>query len=109
MARGNSSFRQMANNKADQTKHENVGLRSCYAPYFSHSSSIFIWDLRTAGVIRRKKHAFLERWLSGLRQRLEKAAMRPTASEVRILPLSAPTERFRPPFSLRISRRTCLV
>ena len=31
---------------------------------------------------------FLERWLSGLRQQPAKVAMRATASEVRILPLS---------------------
>jgi hypothetical protein len=31
---------------------------------------------------------FLERWLSGLRQQSAKVAMRATASEVRILPLS---------------------
>ncbi len=31
---------------------------------------------------------FWERWLSGLRQQPERVAMRETASEVRILPLS---------------------
>ncbi len=35
------------------------------------------------------RQRFEERWLSGLRQQPEKAAMRETASEVRILPLSA--------------------
>ncbi len=63
--------------KADQKKHENAGIRSSYASHFPYCSPTSIRCLCANSVIVWKAtNGSLERWLSGLRQRLVRVAMR---------------------------------
>src|SRR6266516_7317292 len=77
MARRDFSFRQMADYEPDQKKHENAGIQSSYASHFPYCSPTSIRCLCANSVIVWKAtNGSLERWLSGLRQRLVRVAMR---------------------------------
>jgi hypothetical protein len=98
MAKRNSTFRQMADYEPDKTKHENTGIRSRYASNLQKMSGR-LPAYRAAGCGLGKGASLsgcpfgrlyrcgeVAEWFKAVTR---KVTMRGTASEVRILPLSA--------------------